>query len=318
MTEPQQLISVLLATYNGGRFLREQLDSIYAQSWRNMEVIAGDDCSSDDTVAILEEYRRSHGLRYEVNRDNVGFLRNFEKLFSACRGEFIALADQDDVWLPEKLERLMAGRGTASLVYSDASLIDARGRELPGALMATSGVQAVSGHNFNYLVCNSCVTGCTVLFRRELLDVALPIPECEIFHDWWLALVASKTGGVSYLPQKLVNYRQHGANQAGVSRKSDLVSRIGAHLGSETRRRKAAYYGLLRDRGALLPLLGERLALTGSELIFLRDMERYGSSLLDSRPHLSSLLLAWRHRGRLFPMATPVERLFFIASSLVK
>ena len=104
-------ISIALATYNGGRFLREQLDSIYAQTWRNIEVVASDDRSSDDTVAILEEYGQSHGLRYEINDENLGFVRNFEKILARCTGDFIALADQDDIWLPDKLERLIAGIG---------------------------------------------------------------------------------------------------------------------------------------------------------------------------------------------------------------
>ena len=228
------------------------------------------------------------------------------------------MADQDDIWLPEKLEQLLAGIGEASLVYSDAFLIDDTGKELPGSLMGTSGVLPVTGNDFSHFVCNSCVTGCTVMFRRDLLEVALPIPKCESYHDWWLALVASKRCGVSYLPQRLVRYRQHAHNQAGVSRKSGLVSRIRAHLGRETRRRKAQYYRLLRERGGLLPTMRERLELTDGEMAFLHDMERYGCGLLDTRPHLSLVFLAWRHRKNLFPAASPLQRLFFVTSSLFK
>ena len=318
MADRPPLISIALATYNGSRFLREQLDSIYAQTWPNIEVVACDDCSSDDTEAILEEYRQRHGLRYEVNKRNLGFVRNFEKVMSLCRGEFIALADQDDVWFPEKLERLMAGIGSASLVYSDAFLIDDEGRELPGSLIATSGVLPVTGTSFSYFVCNSCVTGCTALFRRDLLDTALPIPECETYHDWWLALVASKRDGVCYLPERLVRYRQHAANQAGASRKSGLVSRLRAHLGRDTKRLKGEYYRLVRDRGAMLPAMRDRLALTAAETAFLHDMERYGNGLLDPRPHLSSMALAYRYREILFPAALPLERMVFIASSVIK
>lgn len=312
------LISIALATYNGARFLREQLDSIYAQTWPNMEVVAGDDGSSDDTVAILEEYRQSRGLRYEVNGRNLGFLSNFENILSRCRGEFIALADQDDVWLPEKLERLVAEIGDASLIYTDASLIDENGWEVAGSLIATSGVRPISGRDFGYFLCNSCVTGCTVLFRRALLESALPIPECETYHDWWLALVASRHGGVRYLPERLVRYRQHGANQAGATRKSGLISRLRAHLGAETKRLKGAYYRLLRERGTNLPALRDRLLLQPEEITLLHDMARYGGTLLDSRPHLSSVVLAWKHRNILFPAATPLERLVFIASSMLK
>jgi glycosyltransferase involved in cell wall biosynthesis len=318
MAGNQPFISVALATYNGGRFLREQLDSIYAQTWSPLEVVVCDDRSSDDTVSILKKYLQRHGLRYEVNEQNLGFVRNFEKAMALCRGEFIALADQDDVWLPEKLERLMAGIGTASLIYSDAFLIDDKGRELPGSLIATSGVLPITGANLRYFVCNSCVTGCTALFRRDLLNTALPIPECETYHDWWLAVVASKLGGVRYLPERLVRYRQHGANQAGASRKTGLVSRLRAHLGAEAKRLKGQYYRLLRDRGTLFPAMRERLALTDAEVDFLHDMERYGNGLLDSRPHPSSVALAWRYREILFPAANPLERLVFIASSVIK
>ena len=318
MADRSLLISIALATFNGGKFLREQLDSIYAQTWENIEVVACDDRSSDDTVKILEEYRERYGLRYEVNERNLGFVRNFVKAMVLCRGEFIALADQDDVWLPEKLERLMAGIGDASLVYSDAFLIDDEGRELPGSLIANSGVLPVTGANFSYFVCNSCVTGCTVLFRRDLLDMALPIPACEIYHDWWLALIASKRGGVIYFQERLVKYRQHAANQAGASRKTGLVSRLRAHLGAETKRLKGQYYRLLRDRGVTLPALPDRLPLTDAESVFLHDMERYGNGLLDARPHMSSLTLAWRYRDILFLAASPLERLVFIASSVIK
>jgi len=312
------LISIALATCNGGRFLREQLDSIYAQTWPNLEVVAGDDCSSDDTVALLEEYRQRHALRYEVNARNIGFVRNFETIMARCRGEFIALADQDDVWLPEKLERLLAGIGGASLIHSDASLIDHEGEELPGSLSAVSGIFPINKNNFKYFVCNACVTGCTALFRRDLLDTALPIPECETYHDWWLALTASKRDGVAYLSEQLVKYRQHAANQTGVSRKSGLLNRIRAYAGAETRRLKRRYYCLLRDRGSMLPALRERLALTDDDIAFLHDMNQYGSSLLDARPHPSSVAPAWRHRESLFPTARPLERLLFIAGSLIK
>jgi len=115
-----------------------------------------------------------------------------------------------------------------------------------------------------------------------------------------------------------IRYRQQAANQAGVSRKSGLVSRIRAHLGRETRRRKAQYYRLLRERGGLLPTMRERLELTDGEMAFLYDLERYGCGLLDTRPHLSLVFLAWRHRKILFPAASSLQRLFFVTSSLFK
>ena len=263
------LISIALATYNGGRFLREQLDSIYAQTWRPIDVVACDDRSSDDTVAILEEYRQRHGLRYEVNERNLGFVRNFEKVMALCRGEFIALADQDDVWLPEKLERLMAGIGDASLVYSDAFLIDDEGRELPGSLIATSGVLPVTGRKFQ-------------LFRLQFL--------CHRLHG---AVPARPAGygaadsGVRNLPRLVAGA---GGDQAGGVMVSSRTTRQvpaacrqqhrrqqenrsgesppAAHLrGGNGKRLKGQYYRLVRDRGAILPAMKERLALTDDETV---------------------------------------------------
>jgi glycosyltransferase involved in cell wall biosynthesis len=306
-----------MATYNGSRFLREQLDSIYSQTCKNIEVVVCDDCSTDDTASILEEYRQSHGLRYEINERNQGFVRNFEKVLSLCSGEFIALADQDDIWLPERLVTGLNGLGNASLVYSDAFLVDDLGRELPGSLIQTSGVRPVKGKNFEYFVCNTCVTGCTTLFRRELLAHALPIPVCETYHDWWLAVVASCHGGVSYLPERLVRYRQHGANDTGASIKTGLLTRVVSHLRGETGEAKMNYYRLLRDRALCYPTLLHRLALGAEELGFLDDIRRYAEGLIEPRFRIAPFVLAARYRGILFPAAGPLEKFVFVFSKLI-
>ena len=317
VTSTVPLVSVALATYNGGRFLRAQLDSIYAQSWKNIEVVACDDCSTDDTAGILEEYRQRSGLRYEVNDRNLGFVRNFEKVLSCCHGEFIALADQDDLWLPEKLERLLAGIGEADLAYSDAFLVDEAGSELTESLVQTSGVRPVSGLQFPYFVCNTCVTGCTILMRRSLLKKALPIPECETYHDWWLALVASCHGGVQYLPERLVKYRQHSANDTGASVKAGLATRLAAHLRGETGEAKMRYYRMLRDRALSYQTMQSRLALGAGELLFLGDIRRYAESLLDQRFYFASFVLAFRYRNILFPASGPAEKLVFVFRKLI-
>lgn len=311
-------MSVALATYNGGRFLREQLDSIYAQTWPNIEVIVCDDSSSDDTVAILEEYRQSHDLRYEVNDRNLGFVRNFERVLSRCSGSFIALADQDDVWLPEKIEKLLGSIGTASLIYSDAFLVDEDGVVLPGSLVSTSGVRPVNGKEFEYFVCNACVTGCTALFRRELLDVALPIPSYETYHDWWLAVVASRLNGVVYLDARLTKYRQHGANDTGVNVKAGILSRIVAQFSPEARQAKLRYYELLRNRANTYRNMREHLVLTPRELAFLDGIERYAESLLGKHGRFSAFSLAIRYRERLFPAASSLERCIYILSTLIR
>ncbi len=311
------LISVALATYNGARFLREQLDSIYAQTYQNIEVVVCDDCSTDGTVEILEEYRKRLGLQYLVNDRNLGFVGNFGKVMSICRGEFIALADQDDIWLPGKLEALLDGLGEATLVYSDAFLIDDNGHELPGSLIRTSGVKPMDGRHFEYFVCNTCITGCTVMFRRDLLAAALPIPSCETYHDWWLAVLASRRNGVKYLDEMLVKYRQHESNDTGASVKHALLKRLAAHMRGESDAAKKNYYGLLLNRSRVYPELHERLELNAEEMKFLSDLGRYAESLLDSRFHPESFYLALRYRNILFPAAGRLERIIFVFSKLI-
>ena len=98
-------ISIAMATFNGEKYLREQLDSIYSQTLLPYEIVAADDCSTDRTTEILEEYRIKKGLKYLVNEHNIGVVKNFEKAISLCQGDYVALSDQDDIWFPEKLEK---------------------------------------------------------------------------------------------------------------------------------------------------------------------------------------------------------------------
>lgn len=121
------LISIAIATYNGEKYLKEQLDSIYAQTYKNIEVVVTDDCSTDKTVEILDKYAKTHGLKYFVNEKNLGFVKNFEKAMTLCKGKFVALADQDDIWEKNKIQILYGHIGDSLLIHSDASLIDAEG-----------------------------------------------------------------------------------------------------------------------------------------------------------------------------------------------
>jgi glycosyltransferase involved in cell wall biosynthesis len=212
MVEP--LISVALCTYNGERYLPGQLDSLLAQTHRNIEIVAVDDCSSDSSRAILEEYaRRDARLRVHANAANLGFRRNFERAVSLCGGEYIALSDQDDVWAPEKLTALLELIGAHALAYCDSALIDEEGRDLNVAM--SDMLTMVSTDDPAVFANANCVSGHASLFRRELVARALPAPEC-FFHDWWLAAVAASSGGVVYCNRKLVFYRYHAANVTDV------------------------------------------------------------------------------------------------------
>lgn len=210
------LVSVALATYNGAPFLRAQLDTLYAQTWTPLEVVVSDDASSDGTVEILAEYARERGLRYEVNPAQLGLVKNFERAIELCRGELIALCDQDDLWKPHKIATLAENLGKSSLIYCN-------GQEylsVEGRIAIESSVDQVfafarefgSGHPTRQLLAENWVVSHTLLFRRELAAAALPFPLHHTYHDGWLALVASKLGGIQYWDEKLQTHRRHAAS----------------------------------------------------------------------------------------------------------
>ncbi|MBF7731741.1 glycosyltransferase family 2 protein [Pseudomonas sp. N040] len=222
MTDNTPLVSIALATYNGEAFLEEQLASLHAQSYPNLEIVACDDCSRDGTVEILRKWQASHGLHVHLNPQNLGFVRNFEQCLRMCRGEYILLADQDDVWEPHKVATLLEKirSSEALLVYSDAQLIDEQGEPLPCGLWETLERQPVAQNARTAFYLGNVVTGCTTIMRRELLEHTLPIPDGFTFHDWWLGYVAAQHERLDFLPQRLTRYRQHDGNVAGAGLKA--------------------------------------------------------------------------------------------------
>ena len=205
----QPLISIALCTYNGRRNLKPQLDSLLVQSYTRIEIIACDDASSDDTFEILTEYaQRDARLRCRRNPHNLGFRRNFEQAIRLCQGELIALRDQDDIWLPQKLEVLLEAlnRRNAVMVYCNSELIDADGRAF-GRRLDDSVARRDIDHPAPFVFDNPC-SGHATLYRRAVVERALPFPE-GAFHDWWLAFAAASGGLVAYVDQCLVQHRRH-------------------------------------------------------------------------------------------------------------
>ena len=210
------LISVVIATYNGERFIGKQLDSILAQTYTNIELVVVDDCSTDSTVSILNEYAsRFSNIHVYINEHNLGYVKNFEKGMLLAKGDFIAPSDQDDIWLPKKLEILMSEIGDNAIVYCNSELIDDEdnlvGRKL-------SEVKKLISFNdcLNYTVGNSA-PGHGMLFPKKLVTDSVPLPTM-IPHDYWLGFVATFYSQLKYIDQPLVLYRQHNANVFGAAK----------------------------------------------------------------------------------------------------
>jgi glycosyltransferase involved in cell wall biosynthesis len=223
-------VSVAMGTYNGAAYLGEQLASIAAQTRLPDELVVCDDRSTDDTAAIVRRFAATvpFAVRLEVNRRNLGARDNFAKAVGLCRGRWIVLADQDDVWMPDKIGVLvdaLADHAEAGFAFSDALLIDSAGRPLGSRLWETIRFgrreqrHMDRGRVFEVLLRRNVVTGATMVFRAEYRDLLLPIPAGWV-HDAWFALLISALAGCVAIPQPLVEYRQHSGQQIGVRRRT--------------------------------------------------------------------------------------------------
>jgi glycosyltransferase involved in cell wall biosynthesis len=223
-------ISVAMTTYNGERFLREQLDSIFAQSRLPDELVVCDDQSTDDTPGLLREYagRAPFAMKVIVNEERLGSTRNFEKAITLCSGEVIALCDQDDVWRPQKLaviESAFAADPELGVVLTNADLIDDEGNPFRRDLWARCRLnkrrqRILTGpRRYDVLFGLPFTTGATMAFRSRFKPLLLPIPETPTFiHDRWIAVVIAAVARIAIIPEKLIAYRLHRRQQLGVGR----------------------------------------------------------------------------------------------------
>ncbi|BDZ65795.1 glycosyltransferase family 2 protein [Agromyces mangrovi Wang et al. 2018] len=218
-------VSVALCTRNGAPYVRSQLDSMLAQSVAQHEWIVSDDDSRDATIEVVSGVADAAGQPVRILRNDppLGVTANFEQALAATTGELIALSDQDDVWHPEKLARMVAefeARPGLLLLASDARLVDGEGEPTGELLLDTLYVSAGErarihdGDAWGVQLRRNVLTGATMLLRRELLELARPFPASWV-HDEWLATIAAATGEVDVLEEPLIDYRQHGGNQIG-------------------------------------------------------------------------------------------------------
>jgi len=227
---PDDRIDILLATYNGERFLAEQLESIAAQSHANWHLLARDDGSSDGTVQILKAFQARHPDRVTIIDDtdgNLGLVQNFSRLMAHSNAPYVAFCDQDDVWKREKLETGLAqlrelermhGTDVPLLVFSDLVLVDASLNVIHPSFWRYQGLKPECATDLNQLLVLNVVTGCASLLNRALVEKALPIPPRAQAHDWWVALVAAALGRSAHVAQAGLLYRQHGENRFGARR----------------------------------------------------------------------------------------------------
>jgi len=294
-------VSIAIATYNGEKNLEKQLDSIYNQTYKNIEVIVTDDGSTDGTIEILEQYRKSYGLKYFVNEKNLGFIKNFEKAMSLCNGDFIALSDQDDIWLPTKLEILMHEIGNALLVCSDCMLIDENGDVLQDYWHSDKPLHD-NYVSFEYFLFNNYVTGCTTLLKKELFLNASPFPETEIYHDWNLAFNAVRlsSNAIKYVPKSLVQYRQHSKQDTGAKQHSIFYCTV-VDLFNRVMKKQSARIINNSKQLKRLQSYKQRYTFSDEQVQVLDDAINYYHFYLKSFFHLKAFMISLKYSRYIYP-----------------
>lgn len=219
-------VSVALCTYNGENYLNEQLDSILHQTRKVDEIVICDDRSTDHTFELLETYAKQNPGLFKVvkNETNLRSVKNFEKAISLCTGDLIFLSDQDDSWVPEKVEQILRffeANPTINVIATNGYCMDENSHISPKyAFWDVPYLLENAGIQFKYAKLISCVsniaTGASMAIRKEIVKDCLPFPEIKNFHhDEWMAIIASKSDSFRMLPEKYFNYRIHSSQQVG-------------------------------------------------------------------------------------------------------
>ena len=223
-------VDILLATYNGEKYLEEQLNSILNQTYSNFKLIISDDCSTDDTRNIIKKYaQKDDRIKYFFQEKNLGVISNFEFLLEKVESEFFMFSDQDDIWKENKIEKSFEKQKekNADLIYTDLEVVDSNLTTIYNSYWKLKGIyhKIKKYNNFNSLYLNNFVTGCTILTKTSILDKCLPLPKESkyVLHDYWIALIASQNGTIDYVEEALIKYRQHKDNKVGSKKRSNSI-----------------------------------------------------------------------------------------------
>ena len=223
-------IDILLATYNGEKFVKEQIESILNQTYENFNLIISDDASTDNTLNILEEYeKKDTRIKVFKKEKNKGLIDNFEFLLKNVTSDYFMFSDQDDIWKKDKIEKSInkLKEESLGLVYTDLEIVDEKLNVIYPSYWKYKQIykKIIKYNNFEALYLNNFVTGCTILAKSKYIKDILPLPRNSKFvlHDYWTALIISAKDKISYVEEPTIQYRQHKNNRVGSSRKSDQL-----------------------------------------------------------------------------------------------
>lgn len=220
-------VDIALATYNGSRYLDALLESLVAQDYDNIQVVVSDDASTDTTRTVIESFKDRLDILFIGGTHTVGVVANFERAIANCSGNYIALADQDDVWHPQKVSVLVAeicrleenaSSQSAILAFSDIKVVDEELNTIAKSFFSFT-VKSSRANCFRDFALANHVPGCAMMMNRALITLALPLPKIRM-HDFWFIQIAALNGKIGYVDKALLSYRQHSSNNVGIGANS--------------------------------------------------------------------------------------------------
>jgi len=249
------LVDILMATYNGKKFICEQIESILSQSFDNWHLYINDDNSADSTLKIIKEYETKYPEKITVSKSAfpLGAKGNFFRLTEFSKSEYIMFCDQDDVWKADKIEKTLklmqntenGNKNIPVLVHTDLCVVDENLKVINPSYFKLSRIKNKT--DLNRAIVQNCVTGCTMMVNKALLKLVGNDNKSIIMHDWWLYLIASSFGKIAFLNEQTILYRQHTKNEVGAKglkyrKKDDLKNSL-----IKTYNQAECFYNIFKD-----------------------------------------------------------------------
>ena len=306
MENKNPTVAVVVATYNGATYLRAQLESIVQQTYKPSQIIIVDDASLDDTLQVANNFAAHHPEVMVVqNETRLGYIKNFEKGMLLANTSYVALSDQDDIWVPHKLEVLIHAIGDQMLAYSDSELIDANGQLLNQKMSSIKNQLAY--HTPIMYAIGAWAPGHAMLFKKELVDKAAPFPTL-VTHDFWLGFVATCYSKVVYVNEPLVHYRQHTQNAIGAdTTKNKSASLTMAQKKQKARARMELLYNKVKEAGHADSIVFDKINDSYASFSLINNYNR-AKLFFDYR----NLILAYKKKSALLKVLFAVKMFFKI------
>lgn len=292
-------VAILLATYNGGKYLSTQLDSIINQTYENWKVFISDDGSTDNTLTVIKEYVDKYPEKIKLvdkEKPTGCAKKNFMFLASQVKGyKYVMFCDQDDYWLKDKISVTLrkmqdlekSHKGRPCLVHTDLEVVDGELKTIKDSFFEFSSLDS-NRSGINHLLIQNIVTGCTMMVNKELLEIAQADVNIDrvLMHDWWYALVATTFGGVGFVDRVTMKYRQHGNNSVGAKASKDL-----SYIVTQIQKGKANHKALedtMIQAEEFYSVYGEQTSGMGLEIV-------KGYSELISKSKLNRIKYIWNN-----------------------